>query len=83
MNRVITRYGSFNGSDGRVVRATASGAVHWFASKFGQTYGFKIGFHSLKGTVWENKPASLLVSLEKVLSGTSPSGVVDRWPATP
>ena len=83
----------FNSSDGRVVRASASGAVDSLVldSESGQTDDFIIGIHSyllldvsINGTVWKtSRQVYLWCRWEGHLAGFPHLGVVDTWPATP
>ena len=84
--------GHCNASDSQMAEwygASASGTVHLdFIPRWVTTMTLKLVFTAslLDAQHWrdsvENKPASLLVSLGKALSGISLSWVVDRWPAT-
>ena len=79
-----------NSSDGRVVRASASGTVDLglipsrvkpITLKLVSTASLFDAQH-LRDSM-ENKPASLLLPLGKALSGITLLGVVDKWLATP
>ena len=82
---------NFNSSDGRVVRAFASGAIHSGLIPIRvNPMTLKLVFtaslldFSIKGTVWRTTPqVYLLCRWERHLTGFPHLGVVDRRLATP